>query len=110
MVRTAFPDEERFALSAQLRRAAYSVPTNIVEGFARNQGRERLHFLRIAWGSLAEVGYGLHVARRLNYLDEKHYLALDSKLGTVSAPLPGLIKSELKRVESNRKSRSSSLS
>jgi four helix bundle protein len=100
LVKTAFPADERFALSAQLRRAAYSVPANIVEGFARNQGKERLHFLRIAWGSLAEVGYGLHVARRLSYLDEKHYVTFDSKIGAVPAPLLGLIKLELTRIGS----------
>ena len=47
-----FPKEERYALSAQLRRAAYSVAANIVEGYAREHPKERLHFLNISWGSL----------------------------------------------------------
>ena len=99
IVKTAFPADERFELSPQLRRAAYSVPANIVEGFARNQGRERLQFLRIAWGSLAEVGYGLHVAKRLKYLDDAHYQEFDSKVRTVAAPLLGLIKAERAKVK-----------
>src|SRR4051812_3550040 len=63
-----FPRSEQFALSSQLRRAAYSVPANIVEGFARRSGRDRLRFLNIAEASLAEVGYCIHVARRLGYI------------------------------------------
>jgi len=51
-----FPAFERFELASQLRKAAYSVPANIVEGFARRHRRARLHFLNIAEGSLAEVG------------------------------------------------------
>jgi four helix bundle protein len=101
--KTALPDDERFGLSAQLRRAAYSVPANIVEGFARNQGRERLQFLRIAWGSLAEVGYGLHVAKRLEYLDANGYQRLDSAVRAVAAPLLGLIRAERKRIIASRR-------
>ena len=54
----SFPAIERFELSSQLRRAAYSVVANIVEGFARRVGRSRLHFLHISEASLAEVGAG----------------------------------------------------
>ena len=53
----SFPAYERFELGGQLRRAAYSVPANIVEGFARRYRRARLHFLNISESSLAEVGY-----------------------------------------------------
>ena len=63
-----FPADERFELCSQIRRAAYSVPANIVEGFARRSPKERLHFLNIAEASLAEVGYCFHVARRLGYI------------------------------------------
>ena len=51
----SFPGYERFELGSQLRRAAYSVPANIVEGFARRYRRSRLHFLNISEASLAEV-------------------------------------------------------
>ena len=53
----SFPSYEKFELGSQLRRAAYSVPANIVEGFARRYRRTRLHFLNISESSLAEVGY-----------------------------------------------------
>jgi len=89
----AFPAIERYELGSQLRRAAYSVPANIVEGSARRHRRERLQFLHIAEASLAEVGYCLHVARRLGYLDEQTSQSLDVDVRRVAAPLSGLIRS-----------------
>ena len=80
LTRTAFPPEEKYELSPQLRRAAYSVPANIVEGMARQFPKERFHFLSIASASLAEVGYGLHAARRLGYLLPDRYDALELKV------------------------------
>ena len=87
-----FPASERFELASQLRRAAYSVPANIVEGFARRHRRERLHFLNIAESSLAEVGYCLHVATRLGYITREALAALEAELNGVGAPLMGLIR------------------
>src|SRR5216684_5038200 len=88
-----FPAYERFELGGQLRRAAFSVPANIVEGFARRHTRERLHFLNIAESSLAEVGYCIHVAVRLGYLSQATAEELDIQVRGVGAPLVGLINS-----------------
>jgi four helix bundle protein len=86
-----FPAIERYELSSQARRAAYSVPANIVEGFARRTPRDRLHFLHIAEGSLAEIGYCVHVARRLEYISEQVFGELEVEVKRVGAPLSGLI-------------------
>ncbi len=75
-ITTLFPKQELFALTAQLRRAALSVPTNIVEGYARNSKAEFKRFVVIALGSLAEVRYLLSVAQRLNYIKEQDYGAV----------------------------------
>jgi len=91
LTRKNLPAEERYELSSQLRRAAYSVPANIVEGFARQYRKEKFHFLSIASASLAEVGYGLHAARRLGYLAPEHYDELELKVRQVAAPLNGLL-------------------
>ena len=87
-----FPLAERYELSSQLRRAAYSVAANIVEGFAREHRKERLQFLNVSWGSLAEMGYCLHVARRLGYITDATYEQFELDVRRVGAPLSGLIK------------------
>ena len=87
-----FPAHERFELGAQMRRAAFSVPANIVEGIARQTRRDTIRFLNIASASLSELGYGLHVARRLGYLTDAEYEDLEQKVRYIAAPLHGLIK------------------
>jgi four helix bundle protein len=89
----SFPRFERFELSSQLRKAAYSVPANIVEGFARRHRADRLHFLNIAEASLAEVAYCVHAAWRLGYITDSSRDDLEKELNGVGAPLSGLIRS-----------------
>jgi four helix bundle protein len=91
LAKESFPPDERYELGSQLRRAAYSVAANIVEGYAREHQKERLQFLNVSWGSLAEVGYCLHVARRLGYIDRKSYEGFELEVRRVGAPLSGLI-------------------
>src|SRR5438105_1479330 len=88
-----FPAFERFELGSQLRRAAYSVPANIVEGFAMRYRRSRLRFLNISEGSLAEVGYCVHVAHRLGYVGDELLTELEKDINGVGAPLVGLVRS-----------------
>lgn len=90
---TKLPPFERFELASQMRKAAYSVPANIVEGFARRYRRMRLHFLNIAEGSLAELGYCLHVAHRLRYISPDELSEFERDLNGVGAPLAGLVRS-----------------
>src|SRR2546421_5113298 len=66
----SFPKEELYGLTSQLRRAAYSVPANIVEGSSREGKRDYLHFLYIDRGSLSEAQYFIHLAHRLGYLTD----------------------------------------
>ena len=87
----SFPAQERFELGSQLRRSAFSVAANIVEGFGRTPGRERAHFLQIAAASLCEVGYCVHAAHRLGYLSDAILKELESDVRQVAAPLKGLI-------------------
>jgi four helix bundle protein len=67
----AFPRDELYGLTSQLRRAAVSVPSNIAEGQARQSTAEFLNFLSIAHGSLAEVDTQLLLAQRFQYVSDE---------------------------------------
>jgi four helix bundle protein len=72
-----WPSSERYGLSAQIRRAALSVPTNIAEGSAKRGPRELRRFLDIALGSLSEVSYLLRFSRDRGILDNADFGSLD---------------------------------
>ena len=88
-----FPAYERFELGSQLRRAAFSVAANIVEGSAHPAGRRRVNYFIVSRASLAEVGYCVHVAQRLGYVSEAVTKELEIQVKEVGAPLAGLIRS-----------------
>ena len=70
----AFPKQEMFALTSQLRRAAVSVPANFAEGFKKRSNADKLRFYNIAQGSLEECRYYLILARDLCYGDSTSLL------------------------------------
>lgn len=72
-----FPNEETYGMISQLRRAALSVPTNLVEGTGRQGKNEMKQFSNIALGSLAETEYLLEFCSRLRYLDKANYDRLE---------------------------------
>lgn len=88
-----FPADERFGLTQQIRRCAVSVPSNIVEGCARNSGADYLRFLDIAYASSRELGYQLSLAYRLGYLSAANYGDIQAAGEETSKVLNGLIRS-----------------
>jgi four helix bundle protein len=92
-VSRSFPADERFGLTAQLRRAAVSVPSNIGEGARRKRRKPYLNHLDIALGSQGEVDVQLEVARRLTYLSIADYKAVIERVDRVGRLLNGLIRS-----------------
>lgn len=90
-VTKAFPSEERFGLTDQMRRAAVSIPSNIAEGAGRNGNKEFLRFLFIARGSLAELETQLLIARDLDYIGKIE--DIQKSIETIFAKLSGLINS-----------------
>ncbi len=87
-----FPEKEQFGLTAQARRAAISIPSNIAEGAARQTKKEFIQFLYIAKGSLSELDTQLELARRLDYLGQKELESLVDMLERVDRMLSGLIR------------------
>jgi four helix bundle protein len=69
-----FPNDEKFGLTSQLRRAAVSVPANIAEGFPKRGVQDKARFFNIAQGSLEEVRYYLILSKDLGYGDTKSLL------------------------------------
>ena len=72
-ISTKFPKGETYGLVDQLKRAAYSVPANLVEGQNRNSTKEYLNFLYISRGSLEELRYFLLLSKDLSFLDDVIY-------------------------------------
>ena len=88
-----FTKEEVYGLTSQMRRAAVSVPSNIVEGCAREGETEYLRFLEIAFGSLRELHYQLSLAKRLGYVDGSIFAECNGRLEESEKVLAALMRS-----------------
>ncbi|OHB71600.1 MAG: four helix bundle protein [Planctomycetes bacterium RBG_13_63_9] len=89
----SFPKEELFGLRAQMRRAAVSVASNIVEGCARRTRADYVHFLDMAFGSFRELEYQASLAHRLGYLETNRCNHLQARCTEISKVLAALIRS-----------------
>ena len=89
----SFPRDELFGLTAQIRKAAVSIPSSIGEGSRRKKRRVTLHHYDIALGSQGEVEVQLEVARRLGYCTPSDYARLQRRVERVGKMLNGLITS-----------------
>jgi len=88
----SFPNGERFGLVSQMRRAAYSVPMNLMEGAHRLSSREYRQFVGIDRGSAGEMKYQLLLVKDLRYISEDGYCSLLAKYERVSQMLTKLSK------------------
>jgi four helix bundle protein len=91
-----FPDDEKFGLSSQMRRAAVSIPSNIAEGAGRGSQREMAQFLVIARGSLSELETQLVIAKELDYVSET--AEIEAKLRSIFRLLGGLLNNVKKKI------------
>ena len=89
----AFPREEIYALTSQIRRAAVSVPSNIAEGQGRRTTSDFLRHLSIAYGSLREVETQILIARSLKYIAQASLEHVINRAGEVGRLLNGLMAS-----------------
>ncbi|MEK7622180.1 MAG: four helix bundle protein [Patescibacteria group bacterium] len=86
-----FPKEEVYGLTSQIRRAAISIPSNIAEGRNRGTRKDFAQFLRIAFGSGAELETQLLIARKLSFGQEIGYNKVDDQLNEVMRMLNAMI-------------------
>ena len=88
-----FPDEEKYGLTSQVRRAAVSVPSNIAEGWGRGSRKQYVRFLRIARCSVHEIETQIIIACRLGYIDKRNRNEILSETEAESKMLLSLIRS-----------------
>ncbi len=91
-VSASFPKEELYGLTSQMRQAAVSIPSNIVEGCARDTQADYLRFLYIAFGSLRELHYQLDLSKRLGFLRDEDSSLIEPKIIETEKVLNGLIR------------------
>ncbi len=91
-VTRAFPDEEKFGLTSQMRRSSISVPSNIA-GAGRNSKKEFKQFLAISQGSIFELETQLDLSRRLDLLKTDRFNTIHTKLVSVSKMIRALSES-----------------
>lgn len=87
----SFPEDEKFGLVSQMRRAAVSIPSNMAEGNGRGHSKEYLHFSYNARGSLMELRAQLDISKRLGYMSEVQHKELSDELDRVRKMLQKLI-------------------
>ena len=85
------PDEERFNMVSQLRRAALSVKLNLAEGASRKSPKERTRFYEVARGSVVEIDAAAETAIDLGYFDENNLEKLNTQLNKCFAMLSNMI-------------------
>lgn len=96
----AFPREEIYGLTSQMRRSAISIGANIAEGCGRRSDGELVRFLQIARGSSSEVEHHLLLARDLKFLPTETHRNLERQLQEVQRMLTSLVSAIQKKAES----------
>ncbi|XCF05333.1 four helix bundle protein [Tamlana crocina] len=90
-----FPNEEKFGLTNQLRRASISIASNLAEGTSRHTNKDKAHFSTLAFSSLMEVLNQIIISKDLGFLRENDYQMLRSEVEKISNKLNALRNSQL---------------
>lgn len=86
----SYPKNEIYGLISQIRRASYSIPSNISEGCGRDSDAEFNRFLTIAWGSASEVEYLILLSKDLNYIDQDLFIILNEEINLIKRKIYSL--------------------
>jgi four helix bundle protein len=96
-----FPKTEIYGLTSQMRRAAVSAASNIVEGFTRRSQNDFVRFLEISYGSLKELQYQYELSNKLGYCEEKIFTECDQIITEAATVLNCLIQAVRKNKRPN---------
>lgn len=89
-ISSSFPDNEKFGLTSQMRRASVSIPSNIAEGWGRLSRKSYIQFLRISRGSLFELETQILITKELNYISDSEII--ENLITKISKMLNSIIK------------------
>ena len=95
LITSKFPDDEKFGLTSQIRRASISVCSNIAEGSARKTNKDKAHFPIIAFSSAVEVLNQLIISKELNFYSEEEYQSCRSQIESITNKLNALRKYQI---------------
>ena len=94
----SFPDEEKYSMVNQIRRASILILTNIAEGNSRLTKKDQAHFTTLSYSSLMELLSLIMTGLDLNYIEEKNYRSLRSNMEIIAKQLISLRKAQLKGI------------
>ena len=95
-VTKAFPKEEVFGLTSQMRRSAISISSNIAEGSGRHSAKDKARFSEIAYGSALELLNQIILSKDLEFVSNENYNEIRSEIEEITSMLDSLYKSQLK--------------
>lgn len=90
LITANFPNEEKFNLVSQIRRASISIISNIAEGTGRTSAKDKANFYQMAYSSNIEVLNQIIITNDLNYIDEQTYLKIRTKIDSISSKISAL--------------------
>jgi four helix bundle protein len=92
-----FPENEKYGLVSQIRRASVSIAANIAEGSARTSSKDQAYFTQIAYSSMIELLNHFYIASDLNYINNDEFKTIREYIEKISNQLNALRKSQLNR-------------
>lgn len=98
-IKNHFPDNEKFGLTSQLRRASISICSNVAEGSARNSFKDKAHFTTIAFASCVEVLNQIIISNELNFISNEDYFLLRIKIESITNKLNALRNFQRSKIE-----------
>ena len=95
LITKKFPDDEKFGLTNQLRRASVSIASNLAEGTSRNTNKDKAYFTTLSFSSLMEVLNQIIIAYELDFISEDNYQEIRKEIEKISNKLNALRKAQL---------------